>query len=142
MSNIDLPNFLTSLLKRYRHLLTVQNIGLAVAMLIAFGWLWGSVNTLQRNYRYQRQVDVNENNIKLMKLQNQNYQYQQAYLKSTEFQELSARQSLGLAQPGEKLVLLPSSEHITDKVSVQETTIVTAEKSNITKWVDFFFTAR
>ena len=108
--------------------------------MIALGWLWGSVDTLQRNYRYQRQVDLNETTIKLMNLQNQNYQYQQAYLRSAEYQELSARQSLGLAQPGENLVLLPSSEGIVDEVAVKNTTVVTEEKNNFGKWMDFFFT--
>ena len=139
MSGINIPS-LDVLIKRYRHLLTVQNIGLLVAVLIALGWLWGSVDTLQRNYRYQRQVDLNETTIKLMNLQNQNYQYQQAYLRSAEYQELSARQSLGLAQPGENLVLLPSSEGIVDEVAVKNTTVVTEEKNNFGKWMDFFFT--
>lgn len=126
-------------LRRYRHLLTIQNAGLAVAVLIALSWVWGSVVTLQKNYKYQRQVDENAQLIELRKLQNKTYEYQQAYYKSDEFLELSARAKLGLALPGEHLVILPSSEAIKDTVAKQVVTVSTETESNFAKWIRFLF---
>ena len=134
------PQF-SGLLKRYRHLLTIQNAGLAIAVVISLSWVWGSVVTLQKNYKYQRQVDDNKQLIALTKLQNQTYQYQQAYYKSNEFLELSARAKLDKALPGERLVVLPSSDDVKDVVAVQKASI-TREESNFVKWISFFFTTR
>jgi len=131
---------ITLLIKRYRHLLTIQNAGLIVAVIIALSWVWGSVVTLQKNYKYQRAVDANTQLIELTKLQNKTYQYQQAFFKSDEFLELSARAKLGKALPGEHLVLLPSSEAIKDTVSTQKTTVATVEaESNFARWMRFLF---
>ena len=132
----------SSLVKRYRHLVTVQNAGLVVAVLIALSWVWGSVTTLQKNYKYQRQVDENNQLIQLKKLQNKTYQYQQAYYKSDEFLELSARAKLGLALPGEHLVLLPSSEAIKDTVTTKTTTVTVTTESNFSQWMRFLFEAK
>lgn len=127
------------LLSHYRHLLTIQNAGLAIALLVAVSWVWGAVGTLQKNYQHQQQVDANSQKIAVMELQNQNLQFQQAYLKSDEFLELSARQKLGLAQPGEHLVMLPSSEGITDKVVTNVPSATVDEPDNFTRWLRFFF---
>lgn len=131
---------LTKMLSHIRVYMTVQNIGLFVAGAIALSWVWGSVQTLQKNYQHQREVDANKQKISLMKLQNQNLEYQKAYLNSSEFLELEARERLGLAYTGEKLVILPSSREITDTSAAQtysgENMI---EKSNLNKWLDFLF---
>ena len=134
-----IPDF-AQLYKKYQHLITVQNAGLAVAVIIAFVWVWGAVATLQQNYQHQRRVDANSQQIELMKLQNQNFEYMQAYYRSDEFLELSAREKLGKAFPGEKLVILPSSDHIKDtQSSTAAVSGITEEESNFSKWMDFFF---
>jgi len=130
---------LSHIINRYRHLLTIQNAGLAVALVIALSWVWGAVITLQKNYQHQQQVDANNQKIAIMKLQNQNYKFQQAYYKSDEFLELSARQKLGLVQPGEKLVILPSSEGITDTTVQTTQPTATVKKDNFSQWLEFFF---
>lgn len=140
---INIKQRLQHALRQYRHLLTIQNAGLVVAIVIALGWVWGSVVTLQKNYKYQRQVDTNNQLIELKKLQNKTYEYQQAYYKSDEFLELSARSQLGLAFPGEHLVLLPSSEGITDKTAAQPVAhTVTEPESNFARWIHFLFESR
>ena len=129
---------------KYQHLATIQNISLVIAGVIAASWIWGSVATLQKNYAYQREVDENAYTIELMKLQNKNYEYMQAYYRSDEFLELSAREQLGLAKPGEKLVLLPSSEHITDTTASSQPALpATADtESNASKWFQLLFGKR
>ena len=131
---------ITLIFKRYKYLLTVQNIGLLVAVVIALAWVWGSVVALQKNYKYQREVDANNQQIELQKLQNKTFRYQQAYLKSDEYLELSARAKLGLALPGENLVLLPDSEHVKDDLSFRKSTLAVVEtESNFARWMHFLF---
>ena len=131
----DIANFL----KRHRHLLTIQNVGLAVAIVVAIVWIWGAVVTLQKNYAYQRQVDANDQLIELKKLQNKTYKYQQTYYKSDEYLELSARARLNKALPGEHLVVLPSSEGIKDAVLASSGDSKMNEESNFSRWMRFFF---
>ena len=130
---------ITGFLKRYRHLLTIQNAGLTVAVLIALSWIWGAVVTLQRNYTYQRQVDANNQLIELTKVQSKTYQYQQAYYKSDEYIELTAREKLGKALPEEHLVLLPSSAGVQDTVTIAKSTAPVEQDSNFTRWMRFLF---
>ncbi len=125
------------LYRRNQHLVTIQNVGVAIGLLIALSWVWGASTTLQKNYTYQRQVDLNAQQIEVMKLQNENAAYQQEYYKSDEFLELSARERLGLASPGEKMVILPSSANIKDTEVVVQKSVDT--QSNFSRWMQFFF---
>lgn len=127
-------------LHQLRHYATIQNGAVVLALLIAVGWVWGTVTTLQQNFKFQQQVDDLDQEVKLMKLQNENQELQKRYYKSDEFLELSARQRLGKAAPGEHLVILPSSSEIKD--TVKPTTEKVIETSNFSQWMSFFFGRR
>lgn len=127
------------LLHRYRRYLTIQNGTIALALLIAMGWMWGTVQTLQKNFTYQQQVDTLTENVELEGLRNQNLQFQQRYFKSDEFLELSARQRLGKANPGEKLIILPDSRAIVDESDATTDTFQLVRPSNLSQWMQFFF---
>lgn len=124
---------------RYRPYLTIQNGTIVLAFLIAMGWMWGTVQTLQKNFTYQQQVDSLAENVELEKLRNQNLQFQQRYYKSDEFLELSARQRLGKANPGEKLIILPDSRKIVDTAPTSADAIAQIKVSNLSQWIRFFF---
>lgn len=126
-------------LHRYRQHLTIQNGTIALALLIAMGWMWGTVQTLQKNFTYQQQVDTLTQNVELEKLRNENLQFQQRYFKSDEFLELSARQRLGKANPGEKLIILPDSRGITDTTDPTGNITQRTRPSNLSQWMQFFF---
>lgn len=126
-------------LTRYRPYLTIQNGTIVLAFVIALGWIWGTVETLQKNFAYQQQVDVLNENVELEQLRNQNLQFQQQYFRSAEFLELSARQRLGKASPGEKLIILPDSRGITDQTGVSGGIPSAVKASNVTQWMQFFF---
>ena len=128
------------LLYRYRHYLTIQNGTIIVAFLISMGWVWGTVQTLQKNFTYQQQVDALTQNVELEKLRNENLKFQQQYFRSEEFLELSARQRLGKAAPGEKLIILPDSRNIVDTVGAgSDPRPSVVQASNLSQWVRFFF---
>src|SRR5579875_960937 len=86
-------------LQRYA---TLNNAVLAIAVFIALGWVWGSVDALGRNYKYQQQVDDERAQNQLISLQNDNLKAEQSYLQSNEYLELAARAKLNKALPGEK----------------------------------------
>ena len=60
------------LYNRYRQYLNIQNGTIVLALLIAMGWMWGTVQTLQKNFRYQQEVDALTQNVELVQLRNQN----------------------------------------------------------------------
>lgn len=127
-------------LTRYRPYLTIQNGTIVLAFVIAMGWIWGTVETLQKNFVYQQQVDALTQDVELEKLRNQNLAFQQEYYRSEEFLELSARQRLGKADPGEKLIILPDSRNITDTVSSSSVAVPTVlREGNLSQWLQFFF---
>jgi cell division protein FtsB len=127
-------------LTRYRPYLTIQNGTIVLAFVIAMGWIWGTVETLQKNFIYQQRVDALTQDVELEKLRNQNLAFQQEYYRSEEFLELSARQRLGKADPGEKLIILPDSRNITDTAPVGTEPVTTvARGSNLSQWLQFFF---
>ena len=127
------------LYNRYRQYLNIQNGTIVLALLIAMGWMWGTVQTLQKNFRYQQEVDALTQNVELEQLRNQNLEYQQQYYRSDEFLELSARQRLGKANPGEKLIILPDSDSISDTAGGTGNQVAREQVSNLSQWAEFFF---
>ena len=64
------------------------------------------VKTIQTNYELQKRVAVLEEQNKVLKLQNENTALKNKYFETDKYLELAARQSLGLAAPGEKVLLI------------------------------------
>jgi cell division protein FtsB len=126
-----------SLIHRWRHHLTLNNGAVVLALLIALGWLWGTVGSLQKNFLLQQQVDAYDQEIEILKLENQSLGFQSKYYASDEYIELSARERLNKALPGEHLVILPPQPAVED-----QTSRIDAPKpmtSNFEQWVRFFF---
>jgi cell division protein FtsB len=124
-------------LHRWRHLLTLNNGAVVLALVIALGWLWGTVGSLQKNFILQQQVDAYDQEIEVLGIENQLLGFQSKYYQSDEYIELSARERLNKALPGEHLVILPPQPKV-----VQETGIAPAAaptSSNFEQWVRFFF---
>ena len=124
----------------WRHYATIQNGALALALLIALSWSWGTVTTLQKNFQLQQQVDSLDQDVQFADLQNQNLKFQQNYLRSDEFLELTAREKLGKVAPGEKVIVLPDSSAIRDMAGQESAAIPSSVKpSNFSQWMQFLF---
>lgn len=123
--------------------LTINNIVLAAAALIAVSWAWSSVQAVQRNYQLQREVDDKKRQATLVQLQTENLQFEQRYYKSSEYLTLEAKRRLGLAEPGEKVLILPpNSAAIIAQDKAEETTgsmlpVRTTPPSPLQQWIDF-----
>ncbi len=122
---------------RIKKQLTLDNVVLLVAMLLALSWAWSTVNVLTRNYDLERQVQQTDLDNQLIELQNENLKLEQAYFQTDEYLELQARKLLNKAQPGEHLVILPKTDETA--VTTNSTKVSSVSKSNFELWVDFLF---
>ncbi len=95
---------------------------------------------MQRNYALQRNLDAKERQLELARLEVQTLELEKRYYQSGEYQELAARQELGLALPGEKLLILPPNSESAQQVDSKAeaaTHIEPVEASNLEQWMDF-----
>jgi len=139
---------LKRLLYRVRHeYMTMNNVVLAIAAIIAVSWAWASVQAVQRNYQLQRDVDDKKRQAKLIQLQTDNLQFEQRYYKSNEYLSLEAKRRLGLVEPGEKVVVLPPNSAAVKAESAKEDsgpvkTTVAPAPPPLQQWLDFLLGAR
>lgn len=138
MQKINIQRFIYRLRHDY---LTLNNIVIAVAFLIAASWVWGSLGMMQRNYNLQKEVDYQKRELELTQLQRDSLELQKKYYQTAEYQELAAREALGLVRPGEKVLILPENsakaKAADGSQASQPTTIEQA--SNLEQWVNFLF---
>jgi cell division protein FtsB len=94
---------------RFKQLTDVRNIGLYIFALIVLAITWSGVKTVQNNYELQKQISTLKQQNAVIHLQNQNTALQNRYFETEQYLELAARQNLGLAAPGEKVLIVPKS---------------------------------
>jgi cell division protein FtsB len=95
--------------KYFKQLIDVRNIILYIFALIVLAITWSGVRTVQKNYELQKKIAELKQQNTVIDLQNQNTDLQNKYLQTDEYLELAARQNLGLAAPGEKVLIVPKS---------------------------------
>lgn len=102
-----IKNALTS--KKAKQLADTRNIGLYIFGLVVVAIAWSGAKTVQNNYALQKQISTLKQQNEVLYLQNQNIFLQNEYYKTDQYLELSARQNLGLAAPGEQVMIVPKS---------------------------------
>lgn len=128
---------LVTLLQRHA---TLNNGVLAVALLIGLSLAWNTAEAIQRNFRYQQQADALSQYIAVQELENKSLALQNKYYQSPEYMELSARERLGKAAPGESVINLPPNTvkpAPETELQTQETPITA--RSNFAQWMFFLF---
>jgi cell division protein FtsB len=93
--------------KYFKQLIDARNIVLYIFALIVLAITWSGVKTVQKNYELQKKIAEIKQQNTVTDLQNQNTDLQNKYLQTDEYLELAARQNLGLAAPGEKVLIVP-----------------------------------
>jgi len=121
--------------------LTLNNVVILVAFVIAAGWVWGSLGMMQRNYSLQKDVDIKKRQLQLTQLQRDNMALQKNFYQTPEYQELAIRTSLGLVLPGEKMMVLPanSAAAVNEDAAKVATQTASVQPSNLEQWVNFLF---
>ena len=133
MPNLHLKRLLYRVQRDY---LTVNNIVIVAAALLAISWAWGSIESMQQNYELQRAVNNKKQQLEVEKLKVALLSYEAKYYESEEYQELAVRQRLGKGIPGEKQLIVPS----TDTTNPAQNTATNPQPvSNFQQWMNFLF---
>ncbi|MEI6228416.1 MAG: hypothetical protein WCP11_00080 [Candidatus Saccharibacteria bacterium] len=132
------------LIYQIRHkYLTLNNAVIAVALIIAAGWVWGSLDVMQRNYKLQKELDDKSRQLIVAQLDTDSARLEQRYYKTDEYKELAVRQRLGLVTPGESALNLPAnSDAVKNEDKVNLAAISKPEpvqSSNFSQWMNFLF---
>ncbi len=130
-----------------KNLQDIRTAGLIIFGIIAVLVTWSGVGAIETNYNLQKQITQLQQQEQLSSLENNNLQLQNQYYNTNEYLELQARQLLGKAAPGEKLVLVPQGIALAQNVSIPSDTTLTntpapvkpAYQSNFEAWINFFF---
>lgn len=139
MKNINIRKIYYHIRHRY---ITMNNMVMAVALVVGAGWAWASVGAMQRNYALQKEVDAKVRDQKLLELETQNLAFQQKYYKSAEYQELALRERMGLARPNERMLLLPPNTPAAkeaDSKLLKKGTASQPAEANSEQWINFIF---
>lgn len=119
--------------------LTLNNGVLLVALLIGSTWAWSTVAAIQRNFELQQQVDALNQQIAVQELENKSQALQNKYYQTSEYLELSARERLGKASPGENLLILPPNTIAATPEEQLPIETPIANRSNFAQWMYFLF---
>lgn len=128
---------------RFRHdYLTLNNTVVVIGLMIAAGWVLGSLGVMQRNYTLQKELDDKSRQLIVAQLGMASAQLEQRYYQTDEYKELAVRQRLGLAAPGESVLILPPNSKTAKEagnINDVKTTSNLDKKSNLWQWINFLF---
>ena len=113
---------------------TVDNLIMVCALIIAVAWIWGSISAMERNYKLQLQLEMKNREKIISEIKYKTLKYENQYLKSDEYQELAARENLGLVNPGEHVLILSKYPENREKQVTEQ-----KEDSNFIQWMNFIF---
>jgi hypothetical protein len=122
--------------------LTLNNAVVVVALMIAAGFVWGSLGVMQRNYALQKELDDKSRQLIVAQLDTENAKLEQRYYQTDEYKELAVRERLGLVTPGESVLILPSNSEAAknaDKAVAMTSSTQTMPVSNFGQWMNFLF---
>jgi cell division protein FtsB len=133
--------------KKAKQLSDVRNIGLYIFGIVVVAIAWSGAKTVQGNYELQKKISTLQQENAVLQLQNDNTTLQNKYYQTDQYLELSARQNLGLAAPGEQVLLVPKDVALRyvdpnlDKTTSSSQTIPSDNRpayvKNLESWRDF-----
>jgi cell division protein FtsB len=123
----------------------VRFAGQVVFVVIVLLISWSGIKTIQTNYTLQKKVSALKQQNDVRQLENNNLALQNDYLNSNQYLELTARQNLGLAAPGEKELIVPENvalAYTSDAAMPPQPPAADdhqpAYQRHFESWVDFF----
>jgi cell division protein FtsL len=124
----------------------LRTLGQIIFVVIVLMISWSGVKTIQSNYELQKQVATLQQQDQVQELENDNLELQNDYYSTNQYLELSARQELGLGEPGETELLVPKDVAMAALAAVPGVNQVTAKpqahqsvyESNFEAWMDYF----
>jgi cell division protein FtsB len=122
-----------------RKYFTRANLGNLIGAIASIYLLIILFGVVKRNHDLQVQIDGLNAQIKSLQDQKDQLSYQIRYYQTDAFKEKEARAKLGLATPGESVVILPKDQSATANQS--DETAKPKPKSHFSQWIDFLFGA-
>lgn len=138
-------------LKFKEKMTSITFLGQLVFAVIVILVSWSGARVIQTNYNLQEQIAVLEQENQAQRIKNENLRLRNQYFETEEYLELAARQFLGKAAEGERVVLIPKDVALSyakdspymDDESVDSTLAEEDERivfvRNIDQWLDFLF---
>jgi cell division protein FtsB len=102
---------------------------LAIWILIAL------VQTVANNYKLEKQIETLHQQISVLQAQKDELGYNIAYYNTDSFKQRQARLRLGLEQPGENVIILPTPSPTASPAN--DAAAAKAKRSNLRQWLDF-----
>ena len=129
---------------RLKHdFLVPENVVLVAAVVMCLVWTYQSIEAMNRNWALTERLNAESKELELKRVEAEAAELENEYLKTDEYQELSARKYANKQMPGEHMVYMPeNSEAAKNKHTVQnEATDVSEakESSNCEKWMMYLF---
>ena len=132
-----------------KRLTDLRYLGQVIFVIVLLLVSWSTTKAIQSNYELQKTVAEKQKQNELQKLRNENLKIKNQYLQTDEYLELTARKQLGLAAPGEKLVIIPketalkytteSSFKSDEKIAQENEENKPGYQKNLEAWGKFFF---
>lgn len=95
--------------QRLKELTDIRNVGFYIFAVVVLAIAWSGAKTIQNNYELQKQISLLKQQNEVLRLSNSNIELQSKFYETDHYLELSARQNLGLAAPGETVLIVPKS---------------------------------
>ncbi|HEX9679448.1 MAG TPA: hypothetical protein VGA08_02400 [Candidatus Saccharimonadales bacterium] len=123
----------------FKDLFEADQVVRIAGLFLAATLVWQTVKVVQKNYNLQLQVDRLKDEIAILQLQNERYEYDIEYLKTKEYQELAARAKFNKKAAGEHVVALSKKEPI-DPLPVEDQARLEPKpqyQENLEQWLYF-----
>jgi cell division protein FtsL len=126
----------------------VRAVGLLFFLVIVLLISWSGVKVIDTNYRLQKQISQMDQQNQVQQLTNTNLKLENEYYQTNQYLDISARQSFGMAAPGETVINVPTSVALAHTVDLPNTEQVEARKTrakqpayqrNFQSWMNFLF---
>ncbi len=134
--------------KKVKQLYNPHNVLWYVFIVVLLAITWSGVKAVQTNYELQKEISRLKQENAVLALENDNIELNNQYLKSDQYDDLAARQNLGLAAPGETVLLVPKTvalKYVDSSITMESISKTSTQKArsqpkaiqNLEAWRDF-----
>ena len=122
--------------------LTIENVVLALAIVLCLTWTYQSIAAMSRNWELSERLTAERKNLELITIEVETAELANEYYKTNEYQELVARRNLDKKLNGENMVVMPENSEAAKNKHKEETKVVVNEEpeyANFEKWMMYLF---
>ena len=136
-----MKNRLRRLKYKLRHdFFTIENVVLAVAIILCLTWTYQSIVAMSRNWELSERLTAEKKDLELLSVEVEAAELENAYYETAEYQELMARKHLDKKLAGENMVVMPeNSDEAKNKYASIEETVQETTYTNFEKWMMYLF---